>query len=100
MTEIEQYQQRIAELEAKIAHLEDDCTDGCVYCGEYAAFSYAVSDLAPGIVSPETKLTVIEVPKDAMSPDPKERMRLSANGGIYFRRDDGSVFTIGVQGDD
>jgi hypothetical protein len=66
----EQYQQRIAELEAKIAHLEDDCTDGCVYCGEYAAFSYAVSDLAPGIVSPETKLTVIEAPKDAMGPDP------------------------------
>ena len=99
MTETEILEKRIKELEAKISHLEDDCEDGCVYCKEYIAFSLGVSDLAPGIVSPKTKLTVIEAPRDAMGSDQKERMRITASGHIFFKRGDGSVFTIGATGE-
>lgn len=45
-------------------------------------------------VSPSTKLEVVEVPRDAMGSDPRERMRLTADGQMFFKRDDGSVYTI------
>lgn len=45
-------------------------------------------------VSPSTKLEVVEVPRDAMGSDPRERMRLTADGQMFFKREDGSVYTI------
>lgn len=45
-------------------------------------------------VSPSTKLEVVEVPRDAMGADPRERMRLTASGQMFFKREDGSVYAI------
>lgn len=45
-------------------------------------------------VSPSIKLEVVEVPRDAMGSDPRERMRLTAGGQMFFKRDDGSVYTV------
>ena len=45
-------------------------------------------------IPPSTKLEVVEVPRDAMGSDPRERMRLTADGQMFFKREDGSVYTI------
>ena len=51
--------------------------------------SVGISAISPGI-----KLEVVEVPKDVMGADPHERIRINASGNIFFKRDDGSVFTL------
>lgn len=52
--------ERIAELEARLAHAEDDCNDDCIYCEEWRkSFKGGVSDLGVGTASPTTKLEVI-----------------------------------------
>ena len=45
-------------------------------------------------IPPSTKLEVVEVPRDAMGEDPKERVRINASGNIFFKRPDGSVYTV------
>lgn len=47
-----------------------------------------------GSVSPSVKLVVEEVPSDAMSDDPNERVRITSEGAFLTRAADGRVYNI------
>ena len=55
----------------------------------------------PSSVSPSMKLVVEEVPKDAMSDNPRERYRITSEGAFLTRGADGRVYNIlGFEEDD
>ena len=57
--------------------------------------------LRVGSVSPSVKLVVEEVPSDAMSDDPNERVRITREGAFLTRAADGRVYNIlGFEGED